>query len=447
MNRLAAITWALCIWAGPPVMAMAQVPARLEPEPSPGIEVPKPEQSGGHSGKPAWLKLGVELRGRAESDDEFSAALKEQIYLNRLRLNAAVQAAPWARFFVQGQDARVFDLGPGQDGESRRNTFDLHQAYVDLGRAEVGWQLRAGRQEIALGDERLVGADNYWDWSGQAFDAVRLGFAGARFHVDAFSGFRVQPVRRRPDPIDTANRISGLTVRLKTTGDGLLEPYFLWKRGNDTLDLMEHPGHRDVLTPGIRAQGALAHGLDYNVEMALQRGHVVDEGISAWAGHWELGWKPLGTDFGLRLGLEYNFASGDKDPADGRHGTFDDLYPAGFNKCGMEDPIAWRNIRYPAISVEMPVTTHWTIYGGYRLFRLASIHDGLYPGGDEYLIRNPAATRADVGSQVLVAAGYTRSDHWRVHGGYGYLFPGAYLRQSGYSTALRTAYLLFSISF
>ena len=112
----------------------------------------------------------------------------------------------------------------------------------------------------------------------------------------------------------------------------------------------------------------------------------------------------------------------------------------------MEDPIAWRNIRYPAIGVEMPVTKRWTISGGYRLFRLASVRDGLYHGGDAYLVRNPTATGADVGSHALVSADYTFSDHWRAGAGYGYLFPGAYLRQSGYVTPLRTSYVLFNLT-
>jgi hypothetical protein len=447
MNRGLVISWALSIWTGLPITAVAQALEVLEPQPSAGLEASKPELPVGHNHRlPGWLKAGVELRGRAESNNGFDSASSDQIYLNRLRLDAAIQPTPWVRFFLQAQDARVLSPGSGKDYESLRNTFDLRQAYVDFGHAEGGWQLRAGRQEIAVGDERLVGADNYWDCFGQAFDAIRLGFGGSRFHVDAFSGFRVQPARRRLDPFDTASRISGLSVHFKTRGDGVLEPYFRWKRGSHTLDLSEHPGYRDVLTPGVRAQGPLPHSLDYNVELALQRGHVVDDGISAWAGHWELGWKPLGEEFKLRLALEYNYASGDKDPADGRHGTFDDLYPAGFNKYGMADPIAWRNIRYPALGVEMPITRRWTAYGGYRLFRLASVHDGLYPGGDQCLVRNPAATGAEVGSHVLVSAGYARPGQWRFSAGYGYLSPGTYLRQSGYQKAVRAAYLQFSLA-
>lgn len=449
MNRGLVISWTLFIWTGLPVTVLAQAPAALEQQQSPGVEASKTEPPVGRNHKvlPAWLKLGVELRGRAESNNSFDSASSDQIYLNRLRLDAAIHPAPWVRFFLQGQDTRVLSPGSGEDHESLRNTFDLRQAYIDFRQAEQGWQLRAGRQEIAVGDERLVGADSYWDCFGQAFDAIRLGFAGVKFHVDAFTGFRVQPARRRLDPFNTASRISGLSVRFKTPAEGVLEPYFLWKRGSDTLDRSEHTGHRDVLTPGVRAQGILPRSLDYNVEMALQRGHVVGDRISAWAGHWELGWKPLGEELKLRLALEYNYASGDKDPADGRHGTFDDLYPAGYNKYGMADPIAWRNIRYPALGFEIPITRRWTAYWGYRLFRLASVQDGLYPGGDTCLVRNPAATATDVGSHLLVSAGYVRPGHWRFSAGYGYVFPGAYLRQSGYQTALSTAYLQSSFTF
>ena len=107
----------------------------------------------------------------------------------------------------------------------------------------------------------------------------------------------------------------------------------------------------------------------------------------------------------------------------------------------MPDPIAWRNIRYPAVGIEMPVTRRWTTYAGYRHFQLASVHDGLYPGGDRYMVRNPEATSTDVGAHMLVSAAYTHSAHWRLYAGYGYIFPGAYVRQSGCPTPLRTTYL------
>lgn len=394
---------------------------------------------------PRWLQLGVEWRGRAESGNAFDDTSSDGLYLNRLRFNVTVKPQPWMQFFVQAQDARVFSGGPQSD--ALRNTLDMRQAYLNLGRGETGWQLRIGRQELAVGDERLVGADSYWDSFGLAFDAIQIRFRSSSYQMNAFSGFRVQPERSRPDPWDPASRISGLSISRTTKGNGIAELYLLWKRGNDTVDLMHHPGHRDVVTPGIRMQGELPRSLDYNIEVALQRGHVVRDGIAAWAGHWESGWKPLGQDFGMRLSAEYNFASGDDAPSDGRHRTFDDLYPAGFNRFGMADPIAWRNIRYPAGSIEMPLRRHVTLFGAYRYFQLANAKDGLYPGGDAYLVCNPNASSTQVGSHVLISVMYVHSGRWKVYGGYGYVIPGEYLRQSGYSRLLRTAYLQSSFTF
>jgi hypothetical protein len=441
MNRSTAVVCAFSLWTALPPASMAQAPPGPEGD-SPAQEASSEERRFGNvKGLPSWLRLGVELRGRAEFNADPEQDVDDRVYLNRLRFSAAVQPARWARFFFEGQDARAFPLKASAGFEDLRNAFEVRQGYVELGHAEEGWQMRVGRQELSVGDERLVGADKYWGSFGQAFDALRVSFARKKVRVDAFTGFRVEPAERRPDPFDTASRISGISARFDTgVGGGVIEPYLLWKRGGDTLDLMQRWGHRDVATPGLRAQGDLPRSLDYNIETALQRGHVVGDRISAWAGHWEIGWKPLGKELGPRLGLEYNFASGDAGPEDGRHNTFDDLYPAGFNKYGITDPFAWRNIRHPALGADVPLTRRWTVYGGWRSYWLATVRDGLYPGGDEYMALNPGATSSHIGSQVFFSAGYARSERWKVYAGYGHLWPGGFLRQSGCPSALRTVY-------
>jgi hypothetical protein len=423
--------------------------AQTEP-PANQDAAPAPDSADGLrtiKGLPSWIRLGAELVGRADFEIDGDQDRDDRVYLNRVRIRATLQPLGWLKFALEGQDARAFHFGDGPDIEGRSDTIDLRQAYVQIGHAEQGFQMRFGRQEIAVGDERLVGADNYWDPFGQAFDALRLGFNRGKYHVDVFTGFRVDPNGQRPDPFDRANRISGLAVQLDLPRGQSLQPYLMWKRGENTLSLMEHPGHRDVVTPGFLAKGDLPKAMDYDVEMALQRGHVVSDDIAAWAGHWELGWKPLGREFGFRLGAEYNYASGDADAADGKHGTFDDLYPAGFNKYGIIDPYAWRNIRYPAFGADIPLSRRWTAYGGFRAYWLATVHDGVYPGGDEYEMRNPDATSSHIGNQVYASIAYSHSERWRVYAGYGHLFPGSYLRQSSCDSVLRTVYLLTSFTF
>lgn len=404
--------------------------------------------SGWLEGLPSWLRLGLGLRGRAEFDLDAEPERAGRAYLNRLRLQVEVRPVRWMSLYLEGQDARAYSLNSGQDVDGRRNSFDVRQGYVEFGRSEQGFQVRAGRQELSVGDERLIGADSYWDPFGQAFDAVRVSYDREWGTVQAFSGFRVEPGRRHPDAGDRGSRIAGLTAQFKTrAGDGVVEPYLLWKRGADTRDLLERPGHRDVATPGVWAEGSLPRSFDYNVEVAFQRGHVVGDAVGAWAGHWEIGWKPLGQESGPRVGFEYNHASGDSDPADGRHGSFDDLYPAGFNSYGIPDPFAWRNIRYPGVCVEIPLTRRWTGHGGWRSYRLATVQDGLYGGGDIFLARNPDAGSASIGSQVFLSVDYAPSRWWHVHAGYGHLFPGGFLQQCGCAPPAATLYILSSYAF
>lgn len=440
------LSWCLVLPSG--ILAQT-VPGLAEQESAAGESgsAAHPRVSNGKA-LPSWLRLGGELRGRAEFTVDTVQDRDERLYLNRLRFHVAVEPAPWARLVFEGQDARAYSLRSGLRFEEQHDSLDVRRGYAELGQPEAGWRLRAGRQEVAVGDERLVGADTDWGAFGQTFDALRLSFAHEAWHLDAFTGFRVEPTRRRPDRADRTNRVSGVTLRLHTgPGGGVLEPYFLWKRGGDTVDLMQHRGHRDVVALGLRLQGDLPRSLDYIVEMAAERGHVVGDRVSAWAGHWEVGWMPLGKERGPRLGFEYNVASGDGDPEDGWHHSFDDLYPAGFNQYGISDPFAWRNIRYPGVSADIPLTRRWTLYGGWRSYWLATIQDGLYPGGDKYLVRNPAATSSHIGSQVFFSAGYARSARWQVHAGYGHLWEGRFLCQSGYRSALTTIYLLSSFRF
>jgi hypothetical protein len=382
-----------------------------------------------------------------EAGTTFNSDSMDPFYLNRFRLNVTVQPFRWFRFSVESQDARAVSLDANRDLSEVRNPFHIHQAYAEFGNSETGWLLRVGRQGLAIGDERLVGADSDWDNLGQVFDAVQVGYSRGRIKATSFVGFRVQPTETAINRYDRADRIAGLSVQVKSWNAGILEPYTIWKRGGDTLDLMGNPGHRDVVASGVRAEGGLPRDLDYNVEMAIERGHVVADQLSAWAGHWKLGWKPLGKGSGLRLGAEYNFASGDNDRFDGRHGTFDDMYAAGYNRFGMQDPFVWRNIRYPAVGIEFAATKHWTFNAGYRRFSLATTQDGLYLAGGVCLVRNPDATSSFVGSQALVSAMYSRSGRWRAGAGYGYLFPGEYLRESGYHSPQKTTYIMTSFTF
>src|SRR5688572_1409875 len=84
---------------------------------------------------------------------------------------------------------------------------------------------------------------------------------------------------------------------------------------------------------------------------------------TAWAGHWVLGYTLPTVPSKPRLVAEYNYASGDKDPADGQRGTFDQLYPTPHDKYGLADQVGWRNIHNARAGVEFKPSAKLSVTG------------------------------------------------------------------------------------
>ena len=107
--------------------------------------------------------------------------------------------------------------------------------------------------------------------------------------------------------------------------------------------------------------------LDYNVEMAVQRGSLGPDSVRAWAGHWQIR-ETLPGSRTPHVTAEYNYASGDADPADGIRGTFDQLYPTAHDKYGLADQVGWRNIHHVRIGFDItpikatPITVNYHSY-------------------------------------------------------------------------------------
>ena len=117
--------------------------------------------------------------------------------LQRVRFGALFAPMPYLKFYAQGQDSREFwsdrPNGPGQMGAEGNDPVDLHQAWIQLGDPKsFPVTLKLGRQILSYGDERLVGA---FDWNNfsRVFDAAKLTYTGSNWSIDAF-GATVVPV-------------------------------------------------------------------------------------------------------------------------------------------------------------------------------------------------------------------------------------------------------------
>jgi len=208
--------------------------------------------------------------------------------------------------------------------------------------------LRTGRQKLNYGDQRLIGS-LAWANPARTYDGLKLVYKQQKVQVDAFLVHPISPPAG-PDRIsanepDWSNHLYGLYGSIDILPDHVWEPYFIGHREHDRI-IRDSTGRLDnfvTYTVGSRLVGQYAD-LDYGLEGAYQRGHWGDDKHRAWAVHARVGYTLSKAPWKPRVGVAYNFATGDDDPLDGRHKTFDNLFPTNHLFYGYIDFMGWRNM-------------------------------------------------------------------------------------------------------
>ena len=402
---------------------------------------------------PRWLRLSGEFRTRLEgfTSGGFRAGNDDDYLLTRLRINMHIQPASWLKFEFQGQDARVFWKNQRPAAPPFQDAVDLRLAYIQIGDPEhKTFGLRAGRQELLLGDQRLVGNVD-WQNVARSFDAVRLTLRYNGYRVDAFTASVVQAVDSEFDrPFrKKGDNLYGVYGGIETlVPHAVVEPYVLWRVTRNLLTEFSKPGNRDFKTYGLRLAGTLPGNLDYNTEFAVQRGSLGSDRIAAWGAHWLVGYTLSSMGYKPRFMAEYNFASGDKNPHDGVEGTFDQLYPTGHDKYGLADQVGWRNIHDIRLGVELHVNAKCLVRPTYHNYWLASATDALYAAnGLPMTRRTDGSAGRRVGQEADLAILYRVNNHIQAGAGFARLFPGEFLKKTSAGYSYNYPYLMISYRF
>ncbi|MEE8573823.1 MAG: alginate export family protein [Thermodesulfobacteriota bacterium] len=310
----------------------------------------------------------------------------------------------------------LFELLGGDTGDFRNtgedehcNGLDIHESWVkidDLLGFE-GLSVKAGRQELNYGDQRLIGS---FDWSdfGRSFDAVKLTYNSDNVDVDLFASKLADQTAGFLNSGDTNDRdqdFYGIYATIKMIPNNELDLYALWLRDTSNNQFVFNnsgriastfilPGMIDktqnLYTFGARLKGALA-GIDYSFELPVQTGSIdttgTDYDISAWAFAAKFGYT-LPIPQHIRVGFEYNFASGDDDYADSDIETFSNLFPSNHGHMGNMDQQGWRNMEGMGFTVAWEALSNLELHAAYWLFKLAEEEDAWY--GAEHWMDVPA---------------------------------------------------------
>jgi len=394
---------------------------------------------------PEWLSVSLEQRTRYETmDGNYKAGSKGGDQQIPLQTDVFMEAR-FKDFRIGGEfmDARQFgaDSGSGVNN-THVDSVDLLQGYLawsnqNLFHSGVGTEVIAGRQTLNFGSRRLV-ARNAFRNTINSFDGVRLRVLD--YDRWQFNAFVSMPVNRYPtassdilddqsqfDRADGRTWFSGGFLELFDIAWGINSELYLYHldEGDSTLNQTRN---RRYFTTGTRFYSKPTKGkFDFQFEGVGQFGTVratttASDGKNltheAWYQHLDIGytidmpWKP-------RFAVEYDYASGDKNPNDGKDQRFDTLYGArrgDYGPTGIYGAFARSNINSPAYRLGFSPRVNVQTTLSHRFFWLAqskdawttaNLQDKTGNSGDYVGHQLDLSTRWDVNSSLNLETGWT----------------------------------------
>ncbi len=410
---------------------------------------------------PEWLTLNVEHRTRYETMDGcFRGGCRGGDQQIPLQTDVFLEAR-WNGFRLGGEflDSREF----GADQGSGINTnavddADFIQGYLaysdqNINYSGLGGEIIAGRQTLNFGSRRLVARN--------VFRNTINSFTGARIHLTNYTGWRLNvftamPVLRLPteetqlldnrqqwDEEDTQTWFSGAFLEVFDIAWNINGELYLYH-----LDESDRPNNatrnRRYFTPGFRFYSKPSPGtFDFQTETIGQFGTVrgsskETDGLNmdhaAWMQHVDAGFT-LDHPWSPRLGFEWDYASGDKNPNDNHDQRFDTLYGArrfDFGPTGIYGAFARSNINSPGYRITVNPRSAVQLGLSHRAFWLASDTDAwTTTGSGSSALRDKSGKTSNyVGQQLELTARYDFNSSLNLETGWTHLFKGDFTKNA-----------------
>jgi hypothetical protein len=250
------------------------------------------------------VRLTGQIRPRFEQRDPAIPTAPAGDVTMRARIGAAGTLPENIRLRIDVQDVIIWGATSATPGFTPG--IEVHQAFIEAGALGAGFAARLGRQELIVGNQRLV-SNNNWGQRGQRYDGVRLLRSAAQLPG---SGFAMRIAESgRADALDAWLHGVHTGVQLQPGDTLVLLGLYDRERGPFRTDQFTLGGH-GTLTFG---------GLGVSAEAYLQRGTRSDRDVSAWM-------YAFGAQHQLhrvRLAAAWEHYSGDPDHADPTTRVFD----------------------------------------------------------------------------------------------------------------------------
>ena len=400
----------------------------------------------------------VRLRMMSETNKTYGnigrrGVSQDTYLLQQYLLHANLRYKDVFRFFIEGIHAQVDERQTPALGIDE-NRYDIHQAFIDLKPFGTGTPLivRVGRQELLFGNQRLV-SPLPWGNNRRKFDGIDLFWRDASWNLDAFY---VRPVpvnrseglERKWDEYYEYQHFFGLYGTYKGWDDHGLDLYYLV-----LLDHRPRPNSADISdnltlhTLGSRWWGK-SGPWDYEIEGAVQLGHHGGDEVFAWMIAMQGGYTFAEIPMTPRLALGFDWATGDHDPTDAQHNTFNQLFPLGHKYLGWLDQVGRQNILGPHIMLTFKPCKPVKMAIAYHQFFLDQNDDALYNAAGAPARRDTSGNSGSaVGGELDLSVAWNIDRHQKVLFGYSHFWPGSFIDQTGDNDEVDLIYLQYLFTF
>jgi hypothetical protein len=385
---------------------------------------------GGVDGR--YLSIGGEARPFLEwfRNEEWGSVPGDDGYLlQRFMAHLDLHWNDRARLFVQVKSGLEGGRrsGPRHADEDQ---IDLGQAFVDVAMISSGdrkFVVRAGRQEMAFGHQRLVSFREGPNVR-RSFDGLRATLRTPAWTVDAFL---TRPALTEPgffdDSPDPQRGFWGAHVSRSLARSISLDLYYLGFT-NESATFDQGTAKERRHTNGTRLWGN-AHGWDYDIELIHQWGTFGKGGIRASAVASVFGYTFRDLPTRPRLGLSLDVHSGDRDPDDLDLETYHPLFPKGAYY-GLIAPFGPSNHREVHPALEAQLLRRLSARADWMLFWRRSLRDGVYDMVGNLLRTGQGSDAAFVGHSPGIELVWSLGRHFQLTGNYSRFFAGRFLEQT-----------------
>jgi hypothetical protein len=399
---------------------------------------------------PWWMDVQGEERLRYEEFDNsnFKYGTNDGYLLNRFRLQMDLHTQSWLRVTAQLQDARAGYQNPPL---APPNTvrWDLKLAYAEVGAPDKHWfTLRVGRQLINYNNTII--ANSEWRNQGRSYDAAVLNLTAQRAHLGIFAASAVVPQAYGVSPHQEGNNIYGAYGRIDDlVPHSNLEPFFLWRvQPAEVIEpaASKKTGHEDEKAGGVRFKGRAHSSFDYTGEFIYEGGKVGPESIGAWATQEGAAYQFNDVAAKPRIFGQFDYASGNSNPAtNGKHSTFDTIYPTAHDRLGIADLFGWQNLEDVRVGTTFEPHRRLTFTVQGLDFWAASALDSIYNTSGGSIAANKTDHGRHVGAEFDSYSWYELNKHFNVGGGVSAFGGGQFL--SNITTSHSYTYYYFALNF